>query len=72
MKFLGQLRASSLIGPLVAAFGSFVAYAAGLGLVSAGAWLLSPAAGLIVAGLLLAATAIAYERHAAAAPRAPR
>ena len=72
MKFLGQLRASSLIGPFLAAFGSFVAYAAGVALVSAGAWLLAPAAGLIVAGLLLAGTAILYERHAAAAPRAPR
>ncbi len=44
-------------------FASFAAFIAGLASISAGAWLVAPAAGLVTAGVLAASSAIAYERH---------
>lgn len=49
-----------LVRLLLASY-TFLAYAAGITLVAAGAWLITPAAGLIVGGAALTATAVMYE-----------
>ena len=69
MRFLSTLYPSTFLADL----GSFLAFAAGVVLISVGAWLIEPAAGLITAGVILAVCAIAYERYqtTSAARRAP-
>ena len=64
MKFLAQPNP----GPLVREYGTALVFVCGLALVSLGAYLIAPAAGLITGGCLLVASVIAYERSAAAVP----
>jgi hypothetical protein len=56
----------------LASVASFVCFAAGLVLVSVGAYLLHPAAGLVVAGVSLVACSVLYERAAARKRAHPR
>jgi uncharacterized membrane protein len=46
---------------LFAQIWTFLAFAGGLALIAAGAWVITPAAGLIVAGVALAGSAVLYE-----------
>jgi hypothetical protein len=66
MKFL----ASPLLLAAARLFASFIVFGAGAFLISLGAYLIHPAAGLIVGGLVLALCAIAYETRGYTAPGA--